>query len=439
MPVNLTTLFQRIGHIIGAANETFNLINGTVGARAVTVAADYQATIDQNLLDGLYTNRDSYRNAHSTYLTYWQTLMQNTIIQQVTDAYPYLNPATLTSALTKLIAQMVGTADSIQRPTITSTVTPTLTTGNGTLVVSLIDPVTGYPTDYAIPETLLATCTADGFASGGGTAGQETFSVVGQPSVQSLGWNWPQGSGASVTSAAQNASLNTGILNDGDFETWSTNTPTLWNDGVFTAGTTLFKGVTPLTGAANLKIVGNAAELTTIRQTLTGITPLTSYSFNCWANQSGAPATGTVRFRLVDGSNNVITNANAVANSFTQSIPGLTTSFAPVNGFFQTPAVLPPIVKLEIGLSVALTAASVLNIDRAGMLAGTRFYAGGPLFSIYGGSTNFAKKDYFTVAITNNKGIASFPIALDRFLGLRGLGITFPSANSPTLADALIV
>ncbi|VTS08133.1 hypothetical protein [Gemmata obscuriglobus] len=123
-------------------------------------------------------------------------------------------------------------------------------------------------------------------------------------------------------------------------------------------------------------------------------------------------------------------------NSFTQSCSALTTIYAAVNGVFRTPGVLPATMKLRVRMSTALTGAAV-RIDDVCLTPLTAAYQGGPGLAIFSGATPFLKTDAWTAAATNNRGGASygatFQCLLDRFFGLRALGILFPRAGRQRL------
>ncbi len=116
----------------------------------------------------------------------------------------------------------------------------------------------------------------------------------------------------------------------------------------------------------------------------------------------------------------------------------LTSSYGAVSGFFRTPAVLPTNVGVMIYLSTAITNTEVLQIDAAGMLAGTQSYAGGPWCGFFRGGVDFAIGDTFAAAVANNATIATFGLQLARFFNLPGLGLKIPSAVSPSVSDSLI-
>lgn len=167
--------------------------------------------------------------------------------------------------------------------------------------------------------------------------------------------------------------------------------------------------------------------------------PNTVYPVNYFAKTDGAVAAGVVRISLINLSTEAILNdAAGTANTISQNVGSLTSSYAAVSGFFRTPAVLPATVGVMIYLSTAVTNTEVLEIDAVGMQAGVQSYAGGPWCGFFRGGDDFAIGDTFAAAVANDATIESFCLQLARFFNLPGLGLKIPSASSPTIADSLI-
>jgi hypothetical protein len=140
--------------------------------------------------------------------------------------------SSLKTALQYIITQMLNTAQSVNQSAVTIAVAAGSNTGNG---VVLFSKKRG---DGLVQENLLAESIAGTFAVSGLTSfltlkGQQTAS-------NSLGQDWPLGSGigASLTSVDANTSS---LLTNGGMETWNnqTNVPDNWIAAVATPGTTL--------------------------------------------------------------------------------------------------------------------------------------------------------------------------------------------------------
>lgn len=430
-------LYTRIGQIIGGINEVQTLINTTLLDRVDDIDDEFEAA-QQQLVDGIYSERDSYRATHDSWLSYLRTLAQNTLIQMADDDGTGINPLTLEEAIQKLAAQMTSATTSLVRPTIAATPSAgSSNVGNGSLIVSLVD-ADGKPVDHVFAETITGTCVDDAYA-GSATAGQESWSFVGEVAVEDFDFNWPGGSDANQTLTAVNPSLTSGlILTDGDFENWTSNAPDDWDIIVGTAGTTISRGSSPHTGTYDLLFTGDGSQLTCIRQEVS-LEANTVYAFHGWAKTDGSVAAGVLRIRLVDGSNTVFNDKEGTANSFNTTISGLTSSYTPIYAFFRTPPVLPTTTKIEIALTTALTNTEVLHMDRFALVEATQLYTGGPWVALFGGSTNFAINDTFTIAVTNSHGTTNFSRQVDRLFGLRELGLKIPSSTGGTqISDGLI-
>lgn len=439
-------LFTRWGKELGGSNEAQNLVNGTLTTRVASINAQYAST-NQNVLQAADSNLSDLQTilqqAPVTYETGLNAAMQNTLLQMTLDAYPTtFDTPTLRAALVLLIAQFnVGgyaTGASIQRPTISVAITPGgANVGTGVMLASLVD-FDGRPLDYCLAETLTATCTDDGYTGGGATAGSEPFNQLGNlPASGIYAYNYPQGSGANQNYTTLNPGLTTGtIITDGSFENWTGDVPDDWT--TVTGAGTITKGTSPLIGSFNLKVTGDGSTLTRIKQAVT-VQPNTVYPVNYWAKTDGSVAAGVVRISLVNFNTEAVLNdAAGTANTVSQNVSSLTASYTNVGGSFRTPAVLPANVGVMVYLSTALTNTEVLQIDAAGMLAGTQAYAGGPWCAFFRGSTDFAIGDTFAAAVANNATIATFCLQLARFFNLPGLGLKLPSASSPSISDALI-
>jgi hypothetical protein len=248
------------------------------------------------------------------------------------------------------------------------------------------------------------------------------------------------------------ASTSTNLLTNGDFESWDTSSPVELNNWDLTTGTwgtdIQRNSSSPFRGTYDLQFTAGTGVNTALVQEFgvsTGTNvdprPLTSYAVNFWAKRSGSVSGGVLTVELIDGSGTVINDQQGVANSFTQTLSALTTSYAAVNGVFRLPQVLPATIKLRLRISTALTGANVL-IDDICFTPLVAAYTGGPGLAVFSGVTPFVAGDTWTAAITNNRGgasyLATFQALFDRMFAMRDKGILLPSNASPTIADTLI-
>ena len=445
-------LFTRLGKMGGILNY-INLVRGNTGTPYVPykvnqMEAQFQS-VDQNLADLLYTNLSNFQQSATSYLQSLQTLAQSTLIQMVNEAYP-LSALTVANALTPLISQMVAGSNTIQQSAVTTSVTAGGTNTGNALVVMDSPPLdqNGNPVELSFPEALTLTITSD--AGTGATAGQESFSVVGQAqNTNTLDFAYPGGSGSNTFGVIVNPAVSntTNLLYNSEFETWTvTNIP----DG-FTIGTgaaTVTKDTSHTYGgsSAALAITSDGSTLTSLTQQLnlappsgsiSALAPRTKYAFEVQVQCSAAaPAAGVLTFSLVDGSGTVLNSVAGVPNTITISHAALTTSYQTVSGFFETPAVMPATYYLRIKETTALTNTDVYYIDHMALAAAQQLYTGGPFLAVFTGSTNVVKGDNWTLTVANTYG--GFQQLFDKFFGTRQLGLLIPSSGSPSISDSLI-
>lgn len=445
MAINLSSgqesLFARWGKFIGGINEASDWQGEYTNDRAVVIASSFNVT-NRNVIDNLYSNVTSQNSSSTAWVNSLSQYCTDTVIAMGLADIPPIPSADIQTALIKVRDQMASTSQSIARPFVTSLVTANgSNTGNGICVTSTTDAIDGTVNPYVHQETVVVTCTGDGYPGGTATEGREPFSVIGEIATASnLSWNWPAGSGANTTISVTDPAQTGGVVTNGSFDTWpsATAAPTGWTVSTGTLGTTVVRGVATYRGAYNLRFVGNGSELSALRQVVT-LAPNTVYAINCWTRTDGSVAAGVLNIRLLNDSFSVISDNAGNAISFSQNANSLTSSYAAFTNWILTPAVLPDSLTLEVRLSTALTSTEYLDIDDLQIVQATRIYTGGPYLAMFAGSTPFAVDDSFSIAYTNSLGVNSFARGLDRVFNLKNLGIKFPTSNSPTISSSLIV
>lgn len=364
-----------------------------------------------------------------------------------------------TASLEEIIRQMKAAGASIQVQAVTATVNAFTGTGNGQINVSTRRPVDGLVQENLYAETILLRCNNDSY-TGTATAGNEGFRVTGQ-GIQTDSWafNWPLGSNCSLSLRAIDGNTNNGsgnVLTNSGFNTWtgsgSSSTLNNWTLVAGAYGTNITKETgTVYDGAACIALTGDGTTNANITQTfdnssftLGELDPLRQYSFCMWLRRDGvAAAAGVLTIDLIDGSNNVIQDANSVNNSFTIDLTALTTSFVAYTGVFRTPTVLPATQKIRIRLTTALTSGRTVYLDKASLGLMSRCYLGGPYVAVHAGAVNFVTTDYGYVATTNDRGnqtnLASFGPFFQRAFGMTGLDLLLPSSATPTISDTALI
>lgn len=330
--------------------------------------------------------------------------------------------------------------------------------GNPIIVISALNGK-GQTQQYSYNETITCTVTADA-QTGNATLGQELLSVVGQSAAASFfAYNWPAGSGSSlslnaVSSLTNNSNGN--VLQNSSWTTFTTaNVPDNWTVVTGTAGTQVVAGgsANAYVGTNSLGFVGDSATLTAITQlfnqtpsTIVGaggtsykILPTTPYCVNFWFKLSAAsPSAGVLEVALIDGSGNILNDYSDNQNLVTANLHTTAdTNWHNVNAVFRLPVVLPAQVKLRIRLSTALTTGTTVYISGLSLNPMTQFYSGGPFVSIFSGNTQMILNDAWTLAYTVTWGLVQQ--YAQRFFGVGTLGYRLPAAtSSPTVPDSVV-
>lgn len=448
MSLNLTTLLTRIGHQLYTINTTVNgFRSSTLPTRVSTIAGDYTST-DPNVSEGIYAQLASAQSAMGAFPTYLQGLARSTLLQMTAEAGGLPN-GNLNTAMQYVVNQFISQSQTVKASVVGSSVTPGgSNVGNADVIVST-KLKNGLVAENAFAETITATCTVDA-QSGGATAGQESIQFLGQlAQANTLSWLWPAGSGCSATIRAVDATVDnqggTGNwLKNGDFETFTvSNVPDGWHYGVGTAGTNFLKSTGQhYDGAASLEIVGDSSTLASVYtqlgvDTTFAAKPTDQLAVNFACKVDVVPAAGVLVVELVDGSGTVINDSQGVANSFTVTLSGLTTSWATKSGIFRTPAVLPSSVNLRFRLSTALSSGSNLFLDHVAMAEGTSLYLQGPSVWAFSNPTNLILGDTYSVGISNTRG--GIQSGFEQLFGMRSLGYLLPSSGSPTMPDGTYI
>lgn len=465
-------LYTRLGVIfssIGSVNKF--LASGdidaggldSVGALVAKIRAQFLASLQYTLEtpQALYTTQAGALTALDNYKRSMRDLAENVLIETANVDVTLVNK-TASGAIGELQTQMVGSGtvyssdNDLDAATVTATITATSTnTGTGKLICSVIRP-DGRTHELVLAETMEAFCTTDGQV--GGTAGSETFSINGEPSISdTLAYNWPAGSAISQTLTSIDATLDASgnLLTNSCFDAVNdlANVPDQWHLGsVGTLGTDIFAEASIIYGSSGkaVKFLGvGGATLPEIYQTFNDsggtsstLKPDTVYAVNFFAKDSGAGLTGGVMaVSLVDGSNAVINDDAATANTVSVAYSTTSATYAAVNGFFRTPRVMPTSVKIRVKMTTTPTSGESMYIDSLAMCEAVDLYGNGqgPWAALFSGSTNWIKGDKITAAFANNRA-GGFQDYFDRCFGMRALGYQLPSdtAGTETIADTLI-
>jgi len=467
--IAFTPLFTELGTLARVAGDIEMFQNGTLTTDLNNVAGQWSSL--QAYAEPFWPNRTSFQAALSAGNTLLQQVAATILTYTVNADQPLVAQGDVPGALSELIRQMNLNAQTVKRSTITASSSAYANNvGNGIVVTSVKQP-SGLLNELIVPETARLICTADGQPGGGATAGNETFQFQGAVAAPGIfDPTYPQGSGATATLTVINAANNNDgltVLQNGNFETWTVaNIPDKWTiTGGGVAGTNILENTNATyvyLGSASLQIKGDSSTLAGVKQlfnsastgTAFNPTPNSQLAFNAFVTVDVTPATGVLEVALIDGNNNVINDQQGIANSFTQSLTGLTSGvFVAINGVFRLPNDLPTSISLRIRQSTAISSGKSAFVDFAAWGPMTELYGNGmgPSIAIFAAKVNFITGSYsattadgFSVVTTNSycgavNHLLSFQSAFDALYNTSGLGLLLPSTTgSPTLTNTLI-
>lgn len=368
----------------------------------------------------------------------WLPFLQNMAVQTVGLMVKNDAPSragSMIDAMNEIIRQMIAAGASVLASTVAASVTAgSANLGDGVLTTSTLRP-DGLANELAIPETARVTATSTTLA---------TFSGGVSNLADVWAYDWGSGSGASKVVPVNTLTSGT-VLAGGGFDVYTVaNVPDSWIIEVGTAGTQVLEETSVVyDGDASLKLPGNATQACLSQTVGRSLRPLTAYVVTLWVRTSGVPAAGVLSVEYTDSAGTVINDANGAANAGTVSLPGLTANtWIPKSFVFRTGRAVVATDEIRVRLSTALSVGTNLYIDRMVMAPMTYAYPGGPAVGLVGGTVPFAPADYWTVAVTNDRGGASynatFQALFDRLFGMRAMGLVLPSSGAPTIDDTLI-
>jgi len=441
--------FNRAGALGGGFNYVASLY-GSANDTAFQNVWSLFATSDQAAVQSLPDDLAGWRTTGQAYCSVLSTDGQLASVLQVNRAFP-LVPLTFVQSVQRVRAQMVATAQTIKRPTITSTVTAGGSNlGNTEIFVSNTN-IYGDPLDTTYDETQTATCTSQGSGFSG------TIGVVGEPTVPTYSYLWPMGSGTSTALSIQNPATD-GTITNSALDTFTVaNTPDDWTILNGAAGTTVFSSSGGgVRGDDCVYLQSNGSSATQLSQEVTGLTTNTVYAVTFQAKMNANSASGNLVVQLYDpDAGAVIANDAGTDLSATYALNGgageLTTSYQLLTVFFSTPRQLPSTIQLRIGYGTAGVSTRQLFLCNVQVYAATALYGpsgtgtAGPFAVAVSNTLPSAVNDTWSIVFTNDYGNppggTTFCWVLQRLYDFRSLGLYLPSATSPsnTISDGLIL
>lgn len=470
-------LFTRLGLLAGASNDLYALAGATATTYintsgrlptrydAFQVAFSY-SPVSNNVLNDLFsTYVEAGRSSFGQLAGVLAEVAAAIAIQQC-NADTTLAELSLTYAFRLLQAQFAGnynlTTSSLAAGAQTAVGSPV-----GTTIINMsVLRGDGLTLEYGYPETIRFTCTED--ANGGATENNEPFNILGMQSPEQA-YQWPLGSGTNtslnVVDAESDYPDSGNLLVNSDMETvTNTNIPDNWIVLTGARATEIFAGASnPYTGSNSLYFLGVAGlTLTAVYQAFdttssttlgAGGTPYallerTMYGLSVWLKVDSTPAAGVLTFSLTDSSGNVLNDDAGNANTITQDLTAISSTYVNLKGYFRTPTNLPSTVWLRIKLTTAITNGRTVYIDHLSMGVGTSLYGTlpqGPYCTIHSGDTAPRSGDAWTVAMTTNMAKTTWQGALQLLFNIAqlqsatpGLGIRMQTTGGSTVNANLI-
>lgn len=166
MAINYATAFGKLGALIRDLQLVNTFRGTTMPARAVALEATLAAT-DPADATAYYNGLAGLQSGLTPYQANLQAVAQNVIIQAAAADSPQPD-STFPTAMKYVLAGMVSGSQTLQRNTVSvATAANGGNVGNPVVVATILGS-NGLPLEYAFPEVLAGTCTADS-QSGTGT------------------------------------------------------------------------------------------------------------------------------------------------------------------------------------------------------------------------------------------------------------------------------
>ena len=444
-----TGVFTHLGKIIKHYNQFADDANdGSTGLAAdrKEILDKFQAGDQDVAIDGLV---GAYERWKSEYIQRRSTI-SGFALSRLQDIATVINEIGASSSsqaeiLDKLITQMNTDTETVNASSVTlgSVTAGAGNTGNGTLLrTEVLDGATspgivdgismpshaeynGLDSELTVPaETWRFRVTGDSFQDGL-EEGTEQLSWEGDVADQPHGID-AEGSGFIDTLTPINSA---GLLTDGEFEEFTSNTPDNWTIDAGTAGTHIFEETNAANiyhGAAGLKFTGDGAQANIqISQAIDAASVVANkaYVVTALIKASSSITNGalTIQFEgtgyTAGGSEKISIAAGSLPTSFTLQ-----------HFFINLPGVIPGDLKLVIKWTGTPTNAKNLWVDDVAFGPVT-YGAGGGVVAVRG-STPFVRNDRFTITVANTEGV------IQSFFR-RVFGVQLPSSGSPSIADSL--
>ena len=257
----------------------------------------------------------------------------------------------------------------------------------------------GIISQLADNDTMTLTCISDS-ETDGATEGQELFQWTGKPRQSGGLYHWEDfGSGSGPNVTVLNGA---GIVTNGEFENFTTNTPDSWTIDTGSAGATIFEDTDSADvhrGGSSLRFLGNASlPAHQISQTISAnvLTPRRRYCLCAWVKGNAAATAGTLTIQF-EGTDYTATSSERI--QMNSGDLAAQTSYGIETFYINIPDEIPTDFELVIKWT-GTPSAHDIHID--GLVFGPVNYFNGVNAVLYAGASKFLRGDRFTFTTVNN-------------------------------------
>jgi len=424
MAISLTTLYNRIGKLMGMAkaqidarNTLLDRVKGTGSYTSSGLDAQYDASTRYMISQVL----DYFLNLTATTDSSVQRVIDSgakTLIEMIYADNANIYKA-VTPSMVELNRQMRAASQTIYQNVITqgSVSYAAANVGTGKVILH------GTPSQMSPTETIRIQCVSD--TTTGATLGREVFQITGGTRVTDVtSYDWPGGSGAALTLASSDYNDSQNTLTNGGFDSFTGGVPDGWTVTGSSALSQLSTGTFRNGSALQFSGAVAATAVQTSAQVVLG--PGKRIVFGFWAKKISGTSTRDIAMALSTPTGDLIEQDAAV----------LTTSWA-LNVFSYTMPFDAPATTVTVELRFDQDVGCVKAIDCAFVFVPPQAGTNGQFIQIIGGATDWRIGDYATVAISNNyqSNVLTYT---ERFFAPFANGIELPTASPGTITNSVI-
>jgi hypothetical protein len=425
MAISLTTLYNRIGKLMGMAkaqidarNTLLDRVKGTGSFTSSGLDAQYDASTRYMISQVL----DYFLNLTATTDSSVQRVIDSgakTLIEMIYADNANIYKA-VTPSMVELNRQMRAASQTIYQNVITqgSVSYAAANVGTGKIILH------GTPSQMSPTETIRIQCVSD--TTTGATLGREVFQITGGTRVTDVtSYDWPGGSGAALTLASSDYNDSQNTLTNGGFDSFTGGVPDSWTVVTGAASLSQLSTGTFRNGSAlqhSGSVTGTISQ--TSAQVVLGPGKRIIYGF--WAKKVSGTQTRDLAMALTTPNGDLVESDAAL----------LTTSWA-LNVFSYQMPFDAPATTVTMEFRFDQDVGCVKAIDCAFVFVPPQAGTNGQFIQIIGGDVDWRIGDYATVAISNNyqSNVLTYT---ERFFAPFANGIELPTGSTGTITNSVI-